>query len=234
MIGYSQTNYTPFRGSDCSDSYTTTTTATGTSTAPFYSINTTNTATSISAYCNDLLQNLNNQVKKQKEDAALQVTFGQKTVDLTDKILQAHKEQEVEFINIIERNPNRVYEFIFQDGTHIKTVCAEEDLEWFSLPYAFYLALAKYLYGKDFTFEGVLDKAEELSKQKKYIKIVKKGLKLFKKQQEEKEKAETEEKRIKAIKKNHYNKNKRRKENKKEKELNSLKNIIIEALNESK
>ena len=60
--------------------------------------------------------------------------------------------KEIYFKKIIERNPNRVYEFVFQDGTHIKTVCAEEDLEWFSLPYAFYLALAKYLYGKDFTF----------------------------------------------------------------------------------
>lgn len=147
---------------------------------------------------------------------------------------EKEKKNDIYFKKIIQRNPGRVYEFVFQDGTHIKTVCAEEDLTIFNLKYAFFLALAKYLYKDKYTFMGILNKVPDLMQQKKYIKIVKEGMKLFKKQQEEKEKKEAEKRRIKAIKKNHYNKNKRRKENKKEKELNSLKQTIIEALNESK
>ena len=142
----------------------------------------------------------------------------------------AEKGNDIYFKKVIQRNPGRVYEFVFQDDTHIKTVCAEEDLDVFNLEYAFYLALAKYLYKKDYTFAGVINKSYELLTQKKYIKIVKEGMKLFKEQQKEKEKKEAKEKELKEIKQNHYLKNQRRKAQKKEKELNQVKEILKEAI----
>lgn len=147
---------------------------------------------------------------------------------------EKEKKKDIYFKKIIQRNPGRVYEFIFQDNTHIKTVCAKEDLDIFNLEYAFYLALAKYLYRKDYTFAGVINKSYELTTQKKYIKIVKEGMKLFKEQQKEKEKKEAKEKELKEIKQNHYLKNQKRKKTRKEKENNILKKIIKEAINESK
>ena len=227
-IGYSQ--------SDCTSGDTIyaakdTVYATGTATIPSYTI-----STSTSYDTDSFLYNFNKHFKEQaKEESLLQVNIGEKKINLTDKVLQIKKEQEVEFVDVIERNPDRVYEFIFQDGTHIKTVCAEEDLEAFDLEFSFYLALAKYLYGDIYTFENIYyHKVYDLMGNKHFIKVVNKGMKLFKTLQEQDKKTKEKERRIKDIKKNHYRKNERRKKAKKEKELEELKNIIIEALNESK
>ena len=147
---------------------------------------------------------------------------------------EKEKKKDIYFKKVIQRNPNRVYEFIFQDNTHVKTICAEEDLKIFNLKYAFFLALAKYLYKDKYTFMGILNKIPDLMQQKKYIKIVKEGMKLFREQQKEKEELEKKEKRNKEIQKNHYLKNQKRKKAQKEKENNILKEIIKEAINESK
>ena len=147
---------------------------------------------------------------------------------------EKEKKKDIYFKKVIQRNPNRVYEFIFQDNTHIKTICAEEDLNSFSLEYAFFLALAKYLYSEEYTFEGVINKSYELMTQKKYIKIVNKGMRIFKIEQKQKEELEKKEKRNKEIQKNHYLKNQKRKKVQKEKENNILKETIKEAINESK
>ena len=147
---------------------------------------------------------------------------------------EKEKKKDIYFKKVIQRNPNRVYEFIFQDNTHIKTICAEEDLKIFNLKYAFFLALAKYLYKDKYTFMGILNKIPDLMQQKKYIKIVKEGMKLFREQQKEKEELEKKEKRNKEIQKNHYLKNQKRKKAQKEKENNILKETIKEAINESK
>ena len=103
-----------------------------------------------------------------------------------------------------------------------------------NLKYAFFLALAKYLYKDKYTFMGILNKIPDLMQQKKYIKIVKEGMKLFREQQKEKEELEKKEKRNKEIQKNHYLKNQKRKKAQKEKENNILKETIKEAINESK
>lgn len=70
--------------------------------------------------------------------------------------------------------------------------------------------------------------------QKKYIKIVNKGIKVFKTEQKQKEELEKKERKNKEIQKNHYLKNQKRKKAQKEKENNILKKIIKEAINESK
>lgn len=143
---------------------------------------------------------------------------------------EKEKKKDIYFKKIIQRNPDRVYEFIFQDNTHIKTVCAEEDLKIFNLKYAFFLALAKYLYKDKYTFMGILNKVPDLMQQKKYIKIVKEGMKLFKEQQKEKEKKEAKKKEFKEIKKRKIAKAQEKRKRKKEQDLN----ILVKAIQNAK
>lgn len=91
-----------------------------------------------------------------------------------------------QFQNIKEIVPEKVYEFRFADNHKIKTVREKDDP--FDFEYMFYLAIAKNLYSKEYTFEGVLAKAKELKYEKKYAKAVKDGIRLFKKLKEEEEK----------------------------------------------
>lgn len=143
---------------------------------------------------------------------------------------EKEKKKDIYFKKVIQRNPGRVYEFVFQDDIHIKTVCAEEDLKIFNLKYAFFLALAKYLYKDKYTFMGILNKVSDLMQQKKYIKIVKEGMKLFKEQQKEKEKKEAKEKELKEIKKRKIAKAQEKRKRKREQDLN----ILIKAIQNAK
>ena len=133
-----------------------------------------------------------------------------------------------EFKAITEYVPNKVYGFTFQNGQEIKTVCDEEDE--FNLEFAFYLAIAKKNYGKMYTIKGIMNKAEELSTIKYYNKIVKKGMKLFTKQQEEKIKAREEEEIKKAQHQKYIEKKIKQKERKRQEQIN----IIAEAIKKSK
>ena len=142
---------------------------------------------------------------------------------------EKEKKKDIYFKKVIQRNPGRVYEFIFQDNTHIKTVCAEEDLKIFNLKYAFFLALAKYLYKDKYTFIGILNKVPDLMQQKKYIKIVKEGMKLFREQQKEKEKKEAKEKEHKEIKKRKIAKAQEKRKRKREQDLDILVKVIKNA-----
>ena len=149
-----------------------------------------------------------------------------------DKVTKTLKDLEIkdsnEFKSIKELVPEKVYEFIFYDNTKIKTVREEED--FFDLEYMLSLALAKKLYSKEYTFEGVLSKSYSLMYQKYYYKIIKKGVKLFNKMK--KEKAEEEEK--KAIKKRQHEKYVRKKKAAKERKRKEQVNIIAEAIRLSK
>jgi len=93
--------------------------------------------------------------------------------------------------------------------------------------------LAKKLYGKEYTFEGVLETAKDLPYVKRYNKIVKDGLKLFKKKQQEKEKKEKEE----QLKKEQYQrlveKKKKRDQKRKEQKRNDLINAIADGIKRS-
>lgn len=141
---------------------------------------------------------------------------------------KSNKSNEPEFTYVKEYVPNKVYGFkINNDKNFIKTVC--DDSDEFNLEFAFFLALAKYLYSSSYTFEGVLEKARELSLQKKYVKIVKEGIKLFKLLKKEEEKKEKYDKEQKQIRKNRNAKAKRRREAKLEKQKNLIKQAIIES-----
>lgn len=127
-----------------------------------------------------------------------------------------------------ELAPNKVYRFTFYDDTKVKTICAEGDT--FNLEYAFFLAIAKKLYGKALTFEGVLKKAEEMSCEKYYIKIVKKAKKEFLDELEAKDKEEIEKQLEKERREHRRAKNKNKKEKRKLKEQEFLIEAIRKAL----
>ena len=89
---------------------------------------------------------------------------------------------------IEELKPEKVYRFTFNDNTIIKTVCSEADV--FDLRYACFLAIAKKLYSKILTFDGVINESYQLMYYKEYNKMVNKAIKKFYKEQEEKAKEE--------------------------------------------
>jgi len=97
-----------------------------------------------------------------------------------------------EIVKTKEIVPEMVYLFTFADGTVIKTVCNKEDT--FNFEYAFYLAIAKKLFSKAYTLDGVMHMAEELRYQKYYVKLVNKAIKNFYKEQKEEVKKLEEEK----------------------------------------
>lgn len=91
-------------------------------------------------------------------------------------------------INILV--PNKVVEITFGDGSKEKMVLKEPDV--FDLRRCCFIALAKKLYRKEYTYEGIEYMATQLSMQKKFVKIVDKALKTHQKliEQSEKELAE--------------------------------------------
>lgn len=139
-----------------------------------------------------------------------------------------HPEYAYTFENIKEIVPERVYQFTFKNKKKVKTIREENDP--FDFEYMFYLAIAKTMYSKDYTFEGVLAKSYQLQYTKKYAKAVKDGIRLFKKLKEEEEK----KKELEAIKKRQHEKYvNKKKEAKLRKEDKQVK-LIAKAIKMSK
>ena len=124
--------------------------------------------------------------------------------------------------------PEKVYLFTFNDNTKIKTIKSEEDP--FDLEYMIYLAIAKKMYAREYTFEGVLNKVNELRLQKRYVGFAKQGMKLFKELQKAKAKEEEE----KLIKQRQHERYVRRKKEAKERKRKEQINIIADAIKLSK
>lgn len=129
---------------------------------------------------------------------------------------------------IIELVPQKVYKITFYNKKSVKTILDSNDT--FDPEYMLFLAYAKMLYSKTLTFEGVLNKSYQLQYEKKYVKYVKDGLKLFKKIQEDKKKKEEEE----AIKKRKHEKLVAKKKAAKERKRKDKINLIAEAIRLSK
>lgn len=129
---------------------------------------------------------------------------------------------------IIELVPQKVYKITFYNKKSVKTILGSNDT--FDPEYMLFLAYAKMLYSKTLTFEGVLNKSYQLQYEKKYVKYVKDGLKLFKKIQEDKKKKEEEE----AIKKRKHEKLVAKKKAAKERKRKDKINLIAEAIRLSK
>lgn len=204
----------------------TTTSSTILVTNPTTTSNTITTTTGID-YFNPLLQAIKINVDdfKINDDDLKKITIPAASTNSSSNF-KIHDHNE--FKNIKELVPEKVYEFTFYDGTKIKTICDEYDL--FNLEYAFYLALAKKLFSSTYTFEGVLNQANQFKYQKYYAKLVKNGIKLFNKLQKERAKEKENE----EIRKRQHKRYIRRKKEAKERKKNAQIKLIADAIRLSK
>ena len=135
------------------------------------------------------------------------------------------------FYSIKEYVPNKVYGFTFPyswQKSEYKTICADEDE--FNLEFAFFLAYAKYLNTNELTTEGYVDIARTLSYNKRNLKKVKNGIKLFHKLQER----DALEEQIKTEKKHRHDKLVQKKIEKKNRKKDEQIKIIRTAIEASK
>lgn len=154
-------------------------------------------------------------------------------INLSDYIKEKMEQEKAfkedcQIIDIVEYVPQKVYKIVFKDKTEIKTI--KDAYDDFNPEYMLYLAIAKKLYSKTHTFNGVLLKTYQLMNEKYYVKIVNKGLKLLNTLQEEKKKKEEYD----EIKKRQREKNIRKKKAAKERKRQDLINLIAEAIQLSK
>lgn len=156
---------------------------------------------------------------------------------IKDLLKRAREGDGAYFSNIKEYVPGKVYEFTISRSPNsiftpvkIKTICDETDV--FDLDLAFYLALSKFYNGKELTPEGYLQKAKSLQYEKKMIKKVSYGKKLFKLIQE-RDAWEKEQEELKKTRHERYIQKKiARKKKKEQKEDDRLTNAIKRAIKE--
>ena len=132
-------------------------------------------------------------------------------------------------INVIV--PDKVVEIEFYGGKE-KMVCHKDDT--FDLRKCCFIAIAKHLYKKEYTQEGIEYMATQLTYQKKYVKIVDKALKDYKKREEEKEKKTREEEKERIIRERQSLKRWRQKQRRKERYRKEVVDLISDSINEAK
>lgn len=132
-------------------------------------------------------------------------------------------------INIIV--PDKVVEIEFCEGKE-KMVCHEDDT--FDLRKCCFIAIAKHLYKKEYTQEGIEHMAAQLTYQKKYVKIVDKALKDYKKKEEEKAEKIRKEEEDKIIHARQSLKRRKQKERRAERHKEVLVDLIADSINEAK
>ena len=136
--------------------------------------------------------------------------------------------------NILDINvivPDKVVEIEFWDGKE-KMVCHKDDT--FDLRKCCFIAIAKHLYKKEYTQEGIEYMATQLAYQKKYVKIVDKALKDYKRKEEEKEKKAHDEEKERIIRERQSLKRWRQKQRRKERYRKEVVNLISDSINEAK
>lgn len=107
---------------------------------------------------------------------------------------RVYAEDDIFNINVIV--PDKVVEIEFYDGKE-KMVCHKDDT--FDLRKCCFIAIAKHLYKREYTYEGIEYMAEQLMYQKKYVKIVDRAMKEYQKSEEEKAKKIREEEEEKIV-----------------------------------
>ena len=137
--------------------------------------------------------------------------------------------------NILDINvivPNKVVEITFYDMMKEKMVCHKDDT--FDLRKCCFIAIAKHLYKKEYTYEGIEYMAEQLMYQKKYVKIVDAALKAFAKKEAEKEKAVKKAEEEKAIRERQRKKRFEQKQRRAQRHKEALVDLIADSINEAK
>lgn len=132
-------------------------------------------------------------------------------------------------INVIV--PDKVVEIEFYDGKE-KMVCHEDDT--FDIRKCCFIAIAKHLYKKEYTQEGIEYMATQLTYQKKYVKIVDKALKDYWKKEEEKEKKIRDEREREKIQERQREKRRRYKERRTQRYKEAMVDLIADSINEAK
>lgn len=137
--------------------------------------------------------------------------------------------------NILDINvivPGKVVEITFYDMLKEKMVCHEDDI--FDLRKCCFIAIAKHLYKKEYTYEGIEYMAEQLMYQKKYVKIVDAALKAFAKKEAEKGKAIKKAEEEKAIRERQRKKRFEQKQRRAQRHKEALVDLIADSINEAK
>ena len=133
-------------------------------------------------------------------------------------------------INVIV--PDKVVEITFGNDQTEKMVCHEDDA--FDLRKCCFIAIAKHLYKKEYTQEGIEYMATQLTYQKKYVKIVDKALKDYWKKEEEKEKKIRDEREREKIQERQREKRRRYKERRTQRYKEAMVDLIADSINEAK
>ena len=133
-------------------------------------------------------------------------------------------------INVIV--PDKVVEITFGNDQTEKMVCHEGDT--FDLRKCCFIAIAKHLYKKEYTQEGIEYMATQFTYQKKYVKIVDKALKDYWKKEEEKEKKIRDEREREKIQERQREKRRRYKERRTQRYKEVMVDLIADSINEAK
>lgn len=132
-------------------------------------------------------------------------------------------------INVIV--PDKVVEVEFYDGKE-KMVCHEDDT--FDIRKCCFIAIAKHLYKKEYTQEGIEYMATQLTYQKKYVKIVDKALKDYKRKEEEKAEKIRKEEEEKIIRERQSIKRRKQKKRRAQRHREALIDVFADSINEAK
>ena len=142
---------------------------------------------------------------------------------------RVYTEEDIFDINVIV--PDKVVEIEFYDGKE-KMVCHEDDT--FDLRKCCFIAIAKHLYKKEYTQEGIEHMATQLTYQKKYVKIVDKALKDYKRKEKEKAEKIRKEEEEKIIRARQSLKRSKQKERRAQRHREALIDVFADSINEAK
>ena len=156
---------------------------------------------------------------------------GHEGIYFNDTLLEDHIYSKDDIFNIHVIVPDKVVEIEFYDGKE-KMVCHEDDT--FDLRKCCFIAIAKHLYKKEYTQEGIEYMATQLTYQKKYVKIVDKALKDYKKKEKEKADRIRKEEEEKIIHASQSLKRRKQKERRAQKHKEVLVDLIADSINEAK
>lgn len=142
---------------------------------------------------------------------------------------RAYTEDDIFDINVIVTD--KVVEIEFYDGKE-KMVCHKDDT--FDLRKCCFIAIAKHLYKKKYTQEGIEYMATQLTYQKRYVKIVDKALKDYKKKEKEKAEKIRKEEEEKVIRARQSLKRRKQKERRAQRYREAVIDVFADSINEAK
>lgn len=156
---------------------------------------------------------------------------GHEGLYINDMLLEDRVYSKDDIFNINVIVPDKVVEIEFYDGKE-KMVCHKDDT--FDLRKCCFIAIAKHLYKKEYTQEGIEYMATQLTYQKKYVKIVDKALKEYKRKEEEKAEKIRKEEEEKIVRARQSLKRRKQKERRAQRHKEVLVDLIADSINEAK